>query len=86
MTTARAPAFARRHRTGLSVIALSVVLVPVPFVLANPWKLGILNLVAVNAVVVLSLNLFIGYAGQISLSHAAFFGLETYSSAILTTA
>jgi branched-chain amino acid transport system permease protein len=86
MTTARAPAFARRHRTGLSVIALSVVLVPVPFVLANPWQLGILNLVAVNAVVVLGLNLFIGYAGQISLGHAAFFGLGAYSSAILTTA
>jgi branched-chain amino acid transport system permease protein len=86
MTTARAPAFARRHRTGLSVIALSVVLVPVPFILANPWQLGILNLVAVNTVVVLGLNLFIGYAGQISLGHAAFFGLGAYSSAILTTA
>ena len=86
MTTARAPAFARRHRTGLSVIALSVVLVPVPLVLANPWQLGILNLVAVNTVVVLGLNLFIGYAGQISLGHAAFFGLGAYSSAVLTTA
>ncbi len=86
MTTARAPAFARRHRTGLSVVALSVALLPVPLVLANPWQLGILNLVAVNTVVVLGLNLFIGYAGQISLGHAAFFGLGAYSSAVLTTA
>ena len=86
MRTARAPAFLRRHRAGLSVIGLSVVLLPVPLVLSNPWQLGILNLVAVNAVVVLGLNLFIGYAGQISLGHAAFFGLGAYSSAILTTA
>ena len=86
MTTARAPAFARRHRAGLSVIALSVALLPVPLILANPWQLGILNLVAINTVVVLGLNLFIGYAGQISLGHAAFFGLGAYSSAILTTA
>jgi len=86
MTTARAPAFARRHRAGLSVIALSVALLPVPLILANPWQLGILNLVAINTVVVLGLNLFIGYAGQISLGHAAFFGLGAYSSAVLTTA
>lgn len=86
MRTARATAFVKRHHTGLSVIGLSVVLLPVPLVLSNPWQLGILNLVAVNAVVVLGLNLFIGYAGQISLGHAAFFGLGAYGSAVLTTA
>jgi branched-chain amino acid transport system permease protein len=85
MTLTRAAAFVRRHRVGLSVIGLSLVLVPVPLILANPWRLGILNLVAINAVVVLGLNLFIGYAGQISLGHAAFFGLGAYGSAILST-
>ena len=53
MTTASAAAFVRRHRTGLSVIGLSVVLAPAPLVLRSPWQLGVLNLVAVNAVVVL---------------------------------
>jgi branched-chain amino acid transport system permease protein len=86
MTTASAAAFVRRHRTGLSVIGLSVVLAPAPLVLRSPWQLGVLNLVAVNAVVVLGLNLFIGYAGQISLGHAAFFGLGAYGSGVLTTA
>ena len=86
MTTTRAAAFIRRHRAGLSVIGLSVVLLPVPLILANPWRLGILNLVAINVVVVLGLNLFIGYAGQISLGHAAFFGLGAYGSAVLSTA
>jgi branched-chain amino acid transport system permease protein len=81
-----AASFIARHRAGLSVLGLSVALSPVPLILANPWKLGILNLVALHAIVVLGLNLFIGYAGQISLGHAGFFGLGAYGSAILTTA
>ena len=44
----------------------------------------ITNFIAINAIVVLGLNLFIGYAGQISLGHAAFFGLGAYGSAIAT--
>lgn len=78
-------AFLARHRVGLAIIAASLLLVSVPFLLANPWRLGILNLVAIHAIVVLGLNLFIGYAGQISLGHAAFFGLGAYGSAVLTT-
>ena len=78
--------FITRHRIGLAVLGLFFVLSPVPLVLTNPWKLGILNLIALHAIVVLGLNLFIGYAGQISLGHAAFFGLGAYGSAILTTA
>jgi branched-chain amino acid transport system permease protein len=77
--------FAARHRTGLSVLLCGAVLALVPAVVTNPWKLGILNLVAVHAVVVLGLNLFIGYAGQVSLGHAAFFGLGAYGSGVLTT-
>jgi len=78
--------FITRHRIGLAVLGLFFALSPVPLVLTNPWKLGILNLIALHAIVVLGLNLFIGYAGQISLGHAAFFGLGAYGSAILTTA
>jgi branched-chain amino acid transport system permease protein len=78
--------FAARHRTGLSVLACAGGLALVPALVTNPWKLGILNLVAVHAVVVLGLNLFIGYAGQVSLGHAAFFGLGAYGSGVLTTA
>ena len=38
-----------------------------------------------NILVVVGLNLLMGYAGQISLGHAAFFGLGAYISAVLTT-
>jgi len=76
--------FISLHRTGLWVTALSLVLLIFPLLESNPYTLGLTNLIAINAIVVLGLNLFIGYAGQISLGHAAFFGLGAYGSAIAT--
>lgn len=38
----------------------------------------------INTILALSLNILIGYAGQVSLGHAAFFGIGAYTSAILT--
>jgi branched-chain amino acid transport system permease protein len=80
----RAPSFFRRHLTGLIVIGLAVLLLVVPLHLTNPFVLSLLNQIGLLVIVVLGLNLFTGYAGQISLGHAAFFGLGAYGSAILT--
>jgi len=76
--------FFLRHRTGIAVWVLAAVLLLTPLVVRNPYNLGILNLIGLYAIVVLGLNLFIGYAGQISLGHAGFFGLGAYGSAVLT--
>ena len=73
------------HRTGLTVTALSLLLLVWPLIESNPYTLGLSNLIAIYTMVVLGLNLFIGYAGQISLGHAAFFALGAYGSAIGTT-
>src|SRR5210317_466261 len=73
------------QRTGLTVTALSVMLLVWPLIEDNPYNLGLSNLIAIYAIVVLGLNLFIGYAGQISLGHAAFFAIGAYGSAIGTT-
>ncbi|PLX79762.1 MAG: branched-chain amino acid ABC transporter permease [Desulfuromonas sp.] len=72
------------HRTGLTVTLLSTAIFCWPLVTSNPYTLGLTNLIALHVVVVLGLNLFIGYAGQISLGHAAFYGLGAYGSAIAT--
>jgi branched-chain amino acid transport system permease protein len=80
----RTSLFFRRHLTGMAVIGLSLVLLAVPLWLANPFDLSLLNQMGLLVMVVLGLNLFTGYAGQISLGHAAFFGLGAYGSAILT--
>ena len=41
--------------------------------------------IGILTIVVVGLNLLMGYAGQISLGHGAFYGLGAYGSAILTT-
>ncbi len=77
--------FCYLHRTGLTVLGLSLLLLVWPIFENNPYNLGLSNLIAIYAMVVLGLNLFIGYAGQISLGHAAFFAIGAYGSAIGTT-
>jgi branched-chain amino acid transport system permease protein len=50
-----------------------------------PASLFLMGLAGIYAIVALGLSLFLGYAGQISLGHAAFFGIGAYTFAILTT-
>lgn len=45
----------------------------------------VLTTLLINAISVLGLNIILGYAGQISLGHAAFMGIGAYASAILAT-
>ncbi|KUG29286.1 branched-chain amino acid transport system permease protein livm [hydrocarbon metagenome] len=55
-----------------------------PLALPNEYYINILILGAINALIALGLNLLLGYAGQISLGHAAFFGLSAYATAFAT--
>ena len=50
----------------------------------NPYHLHTLIMAGIFAVLALSLNLLLGYTGQLSLGHAAFFGLGAYASGLLT--
>lgn len=68
----------------LSLAALAMVLVALPFVFPGKYALSILILIGLNAMVCVGLNLLVGTAGQISLGHAAFFGIGAYATAILT--
>ncbi|MBW1847113.1 MAG: branched-chain amino acid ABC transporter permease [Deltaproteobacteria bacterium] len=45
----------------------------------------IMVIAGIYAIAALGLSLFLGYAGQISIGHAAFFGIGGYSMAILST-
>ncbi len=64
------------------VIAILLVL---PFVMPNSFYMDLVIRMAINAVIVLGLNLLIGFAGQISLGHAGFLGIGAYASAVLPT-
>ncbi|WP_207063193.1 branched-chain amino acid ABC transporter permease [Motiliproteus sp. SC1-56] len=69
---------------GFYSYAALVVLLPV-FFPENYFVTVVGATILLNVILAVGLNLFIGYAGQISLGHAAFFGIGAYSSAILTT-
>jgi len=62
---------------------LGVTLILLLALLPNGYFLDIAIRMAINAIIIIMLNLLIGFAGQISLGHAAFFGIGAYSSAIL---
>lgn len=69
----------------ISFLGLVLVVALLPLLVKGGYYLLVLNIIAINALVVLGLNLLIGFAGQISLGHAAFFGMGAYLSAVFTT-
>jgi branched-chain amino acid transport system permease protein len=56
-----------------------------PFLLKGSYFLNVLVFIGIHTMLAVALNLLLGYAGQISLGHAAFFGIGAYVSGILTT-
>jgi branched-chain amino acid transport system permease protein len=68
----------------VSAVLVVVVLVFPRLVTSNYW-LNLINLSISLAVACLGLNIVLGYAGQLSLAQAAFWGVGAYTSAILTT-
>lgn len=69
-------------RVGTGVLV--AMLLALPAWVWNPYHLHILIMAGIFAVLALSLNLLLGYTGQLSLGHAAFFGIGAYASALLT--
>jgi len=53
-----------------------------PFVL-TPSHLSLASQIAITALFALSLDLLVGYAGLVSLGHAAFFGMGAYTAGLI---
>ncbi len=76
------PRGAWRARFG-GLMLMAVVMALLPTLLPNNYYVDVAVRIAINAIVVIGLNLLIGYTGQISLGHAGFFGLGAYVSGVL---
>jgi branched-chain amino acid transport system permease protein len=74
-----------RKNPFLGLYIVGAILLVIPFIAPNNFYLDLAIRMAINAVIVLGLNLLIGFAGQISLGHAGFLGIGAYASAILPT-
>jgi branched-chain amino acid transport system permease protein len=72
---------------GRTVVFLSLVLLfaLVPL-FSGPYVLYVINIIGIASIAVIGLNILVGYTGQISLGHGAFFGVGAYAGAILATA
>jgi branched-chain amino acid transport system permease protein len=70
---------ARRAWLGVAVVIVAAL----PWLLDTSYWRGILVLCAMNVLLALSLNLVIGYTGQLNLGQSAFFGIGAYVSTIL---
>ncbi|MBW1800709.1 MAG: branched-chain amino acid ABC transporter permease [Deltaproteobacteria bacterium] len=68
----------------IGLVLLFVVIPFAPFI-SNPYILYLINTIGIYAIAAIGLNLLIGYTGQISLGHGAFFGVGAYAAAILAT-
>jgi branched-chain amino acid transport system permease protein len=62
--------------------ALAVIIAILPFTFPSNYYLRVASLVWVSAFASIGLNVLMGKAGQVSLGHAAFFGIGAYSAAI----
>src|SRR5690625_4214595 len=76
------PSWTGTPLAGLLLLAIVLALAPLGF--GNPYHYDVAVHVLINAMVAVGLNLLIGYAGQISLGHAGFFGLGAYVTGILS--
>jgi branched-chain amino acid transport system permease protein len=65
-------------------VAASVALTTLPLFLSSYW-VGLLTQMLIYALLAMSLDLLVGYAGMPSLGHAGFFGFAGYVVAILAT-
>jgi branched-chain amino acid transport system permease protein len=73
-----------KRLSGFYVLAAVALILPLIF--PDNYYLTVVGVFAAfHIILAVGLNLLMGYCGQISLGHAAFFGLGAYSTGILTT-
>ena len=75
----------RKHLYGVSALAIFILFFPITGrISAIAHYVDIMTFVGLTSMMTMGLSLLMGYAGQISLGHAAFYGLGAYASGILS--
>jgi branched-chain amino acid transport system permease protein len=70
--------------SGRALLAFLAAVAVVPWLLPNQYLVHVVALAGLYAILAVGLNLVMGYAGQVSLGHAGFYGLGAYVSAVLS--
>ena len=66
---------------GAELFALAI-LATIPLTTNNSYALGLLTLLAIYGILLIGLDVTVGYLGQINLAHAAFLGLGAYAAGL----
>lgn len=74
----------QHHRVPFTAAVL-VIACLIPFCVKSTYVLRICVVAQMNIILVLSLNMMTGLLGQMSFGHAAFFGIGSYTAALLST-
>jgi branched-chain amino acid transport system permease protein len=69
---------------GAEVAGLAL-LAAVPLAVTNPFALGLLTLLAIYGILLIGLDVTVGYLGQVNLGHAAFLGIGAYTAGLTVT-
>jgi branched-chain amino acid transport system permease protein len=79
-----APPISRRPARNAALAAAVLLIVAcIPFVVTSPSRLNLAVLILMAAQLGVAWNILGGYAGQISLGHATFFGVGAYTATLL---
>lgn len=68
-----------------SVFVFFIIILIFPFLFSSSFYITQATFAGIYAIVAIGLGLLMGYAGQISLGQAAFYGVGAYTTAVLTT-
>jgi len=60
-------------------------LAAVPLAVRNPYALGLLTLLAIYGILLIGLDVTVGYLGQVNLAQVAFLGLGAYTAGLVVT-
>src|SRR3954452_1811963 len=63
-------------------LLLFIILLAIPLAIRNPYVLGLLTLLAIYGILLIGLDVSVGYLGQVNLAQAAFLGLGAYAAAL----
>lgn len=66
---------------GAELIAF-ILLACIPLAVSNSYVLGLLTLLAIYGILLIGLDVSVGYLGQVNLGHAAFLGLGAYAGGL----
>jgi branched-chain amino acid transport system permease protein len=72
------------HLRPLGLIGMSAGCVALPQVFHSDYALRILDMILIWSLLAIGQNVITGFCGQLSIGHAAFYGLGAYTSALLT--